>query len=87
MASKNRKLKAVNDRSVDGTLGSKNDPQFEAVGICHTCSHRGKNLFACTAFPDGIPAEVLVGRFLHVEPYPGDHGITYQRKTSPVSQT
>lgn len=84
---KQRHLEVVEDRSIDGTLGSNNDPKMEAVGICHTCVFRHMDLFTCRAFPDGIPAEVLVGDFLHVDSYPGDHGIQYQRKNSPVSQT
>ena len=36
----------------------------------------------CTAFPDGIPAEIVTGRNMHTEPYPGDGGIQYEREAS-----
>jgi hypothetical protein len=32
----------------------------------------------CPAFPDKIPDEIFMGRNLHKEPYPGDHGILFQ---------
>ncbi len=33
---------------------------------------------ACAAFPDGIPDEIAYGSNLHLRPFPGDHGITYE---------
>ena len=33
----------------------------------------------CTAFPKGIPVEIAQGKNMHVDPYPGDHGIQYER--------
>jgi hypothetical protein len=32
----------------------------------------------CTAFPSGIPQPIAYGDNLHLEPYPGDHGIQYE---------
>lgn len=34
----------------------------------------------CRAFPEGIPAEIAYGENLHLAPYPGDHGIRYEKK-------
>lgn len=34
----------------------------------------------CSAFPQGIPAEITTGRNMHTEPYPGDNGIRYKRE-------
>jgi hypothetical protein len=31
----------------------------------------------CAAFPDGIPEEILVGRFNHRAAHPGDNGIQF----------
>jgi len=33
----------------------------------------------CAAFPDGIPNEIAYGDNLHMESYPGDNGIQYQK--------
>jgi len=32
----------------------------------------------CEAFPDGIPSEVMSGKFEHTKPYPGDNGIQFE---------
>ena len=53
------------------------------VHQCALCRHltpneptgRGRT---CTAFPQGIPQEILQNRFDHRKPYPGDHGIRFQ---------
>jgi hypothetical protein len=40
-----------------------------------------KARFVCTAFPEeGIPMEIAYGGNPHLEPYPGDHGIRYERE-------
>lgn len=44
---------------------------------CATCKHANVDL-TCTAFPDGIPAEILTGEFDHTEEYPGDNGARYE---------
>ena len=33
----------------------------------------------CDAFPDGIPAAIAYGENPHTTPYPGDHGIRFER--------
>ena len=35
-------------------------------------------VFVCEAFPLGIPEEILSGENEHLEPYPGDDGLTYE---------
>lgn len=52
--------------------------KLDAVGICHSCTHR-IGLYTCEAFPHGIPYPILTGNFLHIDPYPGDGGIRYER--------
>jgi len=61
--------------------GEDDTPMFEVVGICHTCIHQIDlvDMDVCTAFPEGIPTEFRVGKVLHTKPYPGDHGIQYDR--------
>jgi hypothetical protein len=38
--------------------------------------------YRCEAFPDGIPEEIRRGKNLHLKPYPGDHGVQYERDMS-----
>jgi hypothetical protein len=35
---------------------------------------------ACKAFPGGIPREISYGNNLHLTPFPGDHGIRFEKK-------
>jgi hypothetical protein len=63
-----------------GPAGPLGDPQYEVAGICHTCVHQYASGSSCTAFPDGIPAVVLLGDFVHTKPYPGDRGVQFKQK-------
>lgn len=44
--------------------------------MCGLCLHFW-GLDSCTAFPEGIPEEILHGPNNHKEPYPGDHGLRF----------
>lgn len=61
--------------------------------VCFKCKHfRPEEAFFdkealeeysyCAAFPDGkgIPFEILVGGNSHEDPFPGDHGIQFEKK-------
>ena len=50
-------------------------------GHCNQCKHVGEDGLTCTAFPDAIPIDILVGRDQHIEPYPGDHGLQFEPRT------
>jgi len=49
---------------------------INAAQQCSDCKHR--TVLRCKAFPDGIPKELLNGRWDHREPYPGDNGFLYE---------
>ncbi len=36
-------------------------------------------IVVCRAFPEGIPDEIAYGDVLHLESYPGDNGIQFER--------
>lgn len=46
---------------------------------CNSCIHRGLR-GECTAFPQGIPDDILFNRSDHRKPFPGDHGIQFELK-------
>ena len=51
--------------------------------VCLFCRHYTQDEelgpAACAAFPKGIPDAIFLGGNPHKEPYPGDHGIQYER--------
>jgi len=50
--------------------------------VCYDCEHfvEEKWNLHCDAFPDGIPAAILIGGDPHTKPFPGDHGIQFKNK-------
>lgn len=56
-----------------------NDVTFFGVP-CQDCIHYAGG-FKCSAFPVGIPQEILDGNNDHSKPYPGDNGIIFGRQT------
>ncbi len=47
------------------------------VGQCVYCRHN-QGEAKCTAFPAGIPDAILLNVHDHTQPYPGDHGVTFE---------
>ena len=48
--------------------------------ICAYCVHfhtDNRDSETCTAFPEGIPRDILDGRNNHMMPFPGDHGVLF----------
>jgi hypothetical protein len=68
-----------------GSLSEENAPLFHVVegGICDRCVHYKVLTVSCAAFPKGIPSVILLGKFIHTEPYPGDRGIRFEAKKEP----
>jgi hypothetical protein len=46
--------------------------------ICVYCLHLARPSLTCTAFPEGIPDEIIKNEFDHREPHPGDRGIQWE---------
>ena len=53
---------------------------------CMTCRHYRRDDFACDAFPEEIPDEIMSGDFDHVEEYPGDNGIRWESDGSEIAE-
>ena len=58
------------------------DPQFGVLSACFDCADfmgRIEGKICCRAFPDGIPKELFLSeKVIHIQPYPGDHGIQFK---------
>lgn len=56
-----------------------NIPVYSSV--CSYCRHfdgeAGRR--TCRAYPKGIPLEIWLGLHKHTTPFPGDHGIMFER--------
>ena len=51
--------------------------------LCYECKHFDRysiDILICTAYPKGIPDEILDGKIIHKKPYKGDNGIQFEKK-------
>lgn len=46
------------------------------LSLCALCKHLQGN--RCTAYPNGVPDELLFGREVHLQPRSGDQGIVFE---------
>lgn len=44
---------------------------LQCTGCRHLVSDKEGLVYLCEAFPKGIPAEIISGRFIHTKLYPG----------------
>ncbi len=51
---------------------------LDRTPACWTCKHKHPNAASCDAFST-IPRAILTGENQHRRPFPGDHGIRYER--------
>lgn len=50
------------------------------AGICSRCQHVKADGLSCDAYPDGIPAMILIGQLDHRTELPGDRGIQFKKR-------
>lgn len=49
--------------------------------VCWHCVHKTRTMqHTCAAFPARIPDAIWKGENYHVDPYPGDNGILFERR-------
>lgn len=66
--------------------------KFDTPFLCVYCQHlnreveaggdddvEGMLLWQCTAFPAGIPSEIMANRADHRQPYPGDNEMQFEQ--------
>lgn len=56
---------------------------------CAFCKHYQGNkgvTCLCSAFPEGIPDEIINNEFDHKQPYPGDHNIHWEQSESSLQR-
>ena len=42
-----------------------NSDELEFISLCFSCRHKFLDGVGCTAFPSGIPNDILTGKFIH----------------------
>ena len=58
------------------TSSTKDSDKFP---LCVKCKHLNKDKSkSCTAFPEGIPKDILTGKVSHINNVEGDGGIKYE---------
>jgi len=55
---------------------------YQIPPLCEKCKWQyvdyDKKVYACKAFPDGVPMEIIRWKADHRKPYKGDNGIQFE---------
>ena len=73
----------MSDRDVVGRITDWSDGSVRPIrpSQCGSCRNLVNDLlWTCRAYPSGIPAAILSGRYDHRKPFLGDGGIRYEPK-------
>lgn len=57
--------------------------ELDQLSQCVFCDHWSTN-GRCTAFPRGVPVEILTNKADHRQPYAGDNGIHFEYNGGPL---
>lgn len=50
------------------------------IGVKQPDRTEATEVVVCNAFPEGIPEVIAFGNDKHIQPFPGDNGIQYEKE-------
>lgn len=52
----------------------------QRLPMCGFCAHYRAGTMTCAAFPGGIPRAIFFDGNPHLQPFPGDQGLTFEER-------